>query len=278
MKTLSGKVVVITGAGSGIGLALARAYAAEGARLHLAEIDAQRAAAAERELRGLGADVTAHVCDCARGVEVEGLAEAVYAAHGRVDILHSNAGVLVAGAAESIGLDDWRHIVDVNLWSVIHGVRAFAPRMIAQGGGATIVNTASIAGLYGLPFVAPYSMTKFAVVGLSEALDAEFARHGIRVLAVCPAAVRSRVMRDGRMTLPGNWGASLTRLMERHALTPERSARDIINAVRRRRGPVWVAPSGRPVWWLKRFSGSLYAVLMRALSARALRSGNGDGS
>jgi len=275
VREFQDKVVTITGAGSGIGRALALAYAAEGARLHLAEIDAGRAGKVEAETRLQGADATAHVVDCARGAEVEALADSVFSAHGRVDVLHNNAGALVAGAAAEIALDDWRHIVDVNQWSVIHGVRAFVPRMIEQGGGGAIVNTASIAGLFGLPFVAPYSMTKFAIVGLSEALDAELAFHGIRVLALCPAAVRTNVMKDGRLGLPGAWGERLAGLMERHAPSPERAARSILRAVRREQGPVWVGPGGWPLWGLKRISGRAYALLARALTARALRSGGG---
>lgn len=175
MKDFGGKVVVITGAASGIGRALARAFSEKGARLHLVDIDADGVKSVAAELQA-----AAHALDCTRAKAMGSLADEIFSAEGRVDVLCNNAGVVCGGPVEEIPLKDWRWSVDVNLWGVIHGIRAFVPKMIEQGGESHIVNTASMAGLVPFPFVAPYVASKFAVAGLSEALDCELAPRGIR--------------------------------------------------------------------------------------------------
>lgn len=272
MSALAGKVCVITGAGSGIGRATALEAARAGAVVHLADIDAARAGAV-RDAIGQGA--FSYRVDCADAEAVQGLADEVYARHGRVDLLHNNAGVVLGGAVQDLSLADWRWVVDVNLWGVIHGVHAFVPRMIEQGGGAHIVNTASMAGLVGLPYVAPYTATKFAIVGLSESLSAELAPHGIRVTAVCPGAVRTELMRDGRLALPGAWGERITRAVDRFATSPERIAREIVAAVRD--GRSLLVPGGEmtPLWLLKRASPALFQRATRLVTRGLLRKNQG---
>ena len=188
MRGLRDKVVVITGAGSGIGRATAFEFARHGARLELVDIDGPSVEAVRQEIAARGGEASAHEVDCTDAESVQRLADDIFARQGRVDVLHNNAGVCCGGAIEEISLDDWRWITDINYWGVVNGVRAFVPGMIEQGGGGHILNTASMAGLVGLPMVSPYCATKSAVVGLSEALDIELAVHGIRVSAICPGA------------------------------------------------------------------------------------------
>jgi len=267
------KVVVITGAGSGIGRATAQAFARAGARLHLADIDEERAREAAAAAAVLGARAEAHRLDCTRADEVEALAAAIEKSDGRVDVLHNNAGVCTGGAVEELSLDDWRWTLDVNLWGVIHGVHAFLPGMIAQGSGH-IVNTASMAGLLPFPFVAPYVASKFAVVGLTEALGTELARHRIGVTLVCPGAVRTNVLADGRVQLPGDWRERFVSLMARYAPKPERVGKQIDDAVRRKQALVIPGAAGmKPLWLLKRSSETLYRALGRTLTRAALRKG-----
>jgi NAD(P)-dependent dehydrogenase (short-subunit alcohol dehydrogenase family) len=269
MGELSGSVVVITGAGSGIGRATALAFAREGARLHLVDIDGDGAGRAPDRARDAGAWARAHTVDCSDAGAMLGLAASVHDESGRVDVLHLNAGVCIGGPVEEITLDDWRWITGVNYWGVVHGVHAFVPRMIEQGGGH-IVCTSSMAGLVGLPFVVPYCATKFAVVGLAEALSAELARHDIHVSVVCPGFVRTDVVRNARMRLPGAWNEKVERAFERWAADPDVVARKVVRAVRSRRSFVLAGREMLPLYMIRTASVGLYQRLARFLTRRAL--------
>lgn len=260
-KRFKERIVVITGAGSGIGRATATAFAKHGARLHLVDNHAGRVEEAAAEARLVGPEAHAHVIDVREPEALERLAAEVYARHRRVDVLVNNAGVAHSALVHETELEDWRWVLDVNLWGVIHGIHAFVPRMIDQGGGAQIVNTASVAGLIGLPSMAPYCASKFAVVGLSESLGAELAPHGITVTAICPGVVSTEIIRSGRFAgAVGERRRSMIDFYDKRGQPPERVARDILRAVR----------SGTPV---ATTLGAAYpAVLLRRLSPRLYRS------
>jgi NAD(P)-dependent dehydrogenase (short-subunit alcohol dehydrogenase family) len=266
MKDFNHKVVVITGAAGGIGRALARAFHKEGARLHLVDVDAESLGPAAA---GLGA--AAHAVDCIRARAVQALADGIFNAEGRVDVLCNNAGVVCGGPVEEIPLKDWRWTIDVNLWGVIHSIRAFLPKMIRQGGESHIVNTASMAGLVPFPYVAPYVASKSAVAGLSEALDCELAPKGIRVTALCPGAVKTDVLRHGRLRLPGAWRERISRLLDARGAAPEKAAQDVLSAIRSKRTiQISGAASMLPLWILKRASQATYHRLARFLTGQAL--------
>jgi len=192
------RVVVITGGASGIGLALAGAFAREGAHLVVADIEAE---ALERACAVLPADTLAIVTDVSKAADVDHLAEATLERFGRVDVLCNNAGVTTFNRLEHQTLDDWHWVVDVNLWGVVHGVRAFVPIMRAQGTPAHVVNTASAAGLVGgVPFMAPYAVSKVGVIALSETLRAELELDGapIGVSVLCPGFTNTNVLEGDR--------------------------------------------------------------------------------
>src|SRR5689334_5474411 len=153
----AGKVVVVTGAGSGIGRATARLFGRLGARVHVADIDGTSAEAVAAEL----GDGVAHTVDCSDPDAVEAFAERVFADGRGVDVLHNNAGIGHAGDLEQTTMEDWQRVIGVNLLGVAYGVQAFVPRLLAQGRPATVVNTASAAGLFALPQMAPYCASKF---------------------------------------------------------------------------------------------------------------------
>jgi NAD(P)-dependent dehydrogenase (short-subunit alcohol dehydrogenase family) len=193
---LKDKVAVVTGAASGIGAALASAFVDEGAKVVLADVEQGALDTTAAALRERGGDVEAVVTDVSDVASVEALAKAALARFGQVDILVNNAGVSTFNTIDQQTLDDWRWVIDVNLWGVIYGIHAFLPIMQAQGTPGHIVSTASIAGLHsGLPFLAPYNVTKVGVVSISETLRNELGMAGspIGVSVLIPSSVDTRV-------------------------------------------------------------------------------------
>lgn len=196
MFDLSGKVAVITGGASGIGLALAKGALARGAKVVISDIRADALAEAEKELANLG-EILAVRTDVARYEDVTALADAAVARFGKVNLLVNNAGVFAAGLTWEISVDQYEWVIGVNQRSVIHGIKAFVPHMIAQGDDCHVVTISSGAGITVNPGFASYSMTKHAVVALTEALYLDLATQlvpNIGVTIVMPGVVQSRIM------------------------------------------------------------------------------------
>jgi NAD(P)-dependent dehydrogenase (short-subunit alcohol dehydrogenase family) len=227
MDSLPGRVAVVTGAASGIGLALARRFGADGMRVVMADIEAETL---EREAAGLaaeGVDVCTAIADTSVESDVEALAELTIARFGGVHLVCNNAGVGSRGLTiADLPRRDFEWVLGVNLWGVIHGVRAFLPHLRAEDAGH-IVNTASVSGLYYHPRMGPYNASKAAVIALSETLkfelDAERANVGVSVL--CPSWVRTNI------------STAVRNLPERlhYELTPEQAAEMAEYKARRRR-------------------------------------------
>jgi NAD(P)-dependent dehydrogenase (short-subunit alcohol dehydrogenase family) len=258
------KVVVVTGAGSGIGKATLEAFAREGARVHAVDVQGERAAGVAEALRAEGFAAVSHTVDMTSAQAVLELAERIFASEGRVDILHNNAGVGHGAPVTRTSLADWKWVMDTNLWTVIHGIHAFVPRMCEQTGGGHIVNTASAAGLFGIPGMAPYCTSKFAVVGLSEALAAELHPFGVRVTVICPGLVKTRIVQDGRIDVGSEQGPQrVQQVYDRFGVLPEHVARDVLSAVRDGRS-LQLSPQNTKIpWMLKRMSSALYQHVAR---------------
>jgi NAD(P)-dependent dehydrogenase (short-subunit alcohol dehydrogenase family) len=195
MRELSGKVAVVTGGASGIGRAMAERFAREGMKVVLADVEEGPLRAACDAISRGGAKVIAVRTDASKADQVDALAARTFEAYGGAHVLCNNAGVAVGGPCWATPLADWEWVVGVNMWGVVHGIRAFVPRMIAQGEGH-VVNTASMAGLVGAPMMGPYCATKHAVVGISECLHHDLAMTGaagVHVSVVCPAWVRTSI-------------------------------------------------------------------------------------
>jgi NAD(P)-dependent dehydrogenase (short-subunit alcohol dehydrogenase family) len=200
VREFKDRVAVVTGAASGIGRALAERFAAEGMKVVMADIEAEALDRAAATVRATAPAVLATRVDVSRAEDVERLARETYAAFGAAHVVCNNAGVAVIGAVHEHSLADWQWVLGVNLWGVIHGVRAFVPRMLAGGDEGHIVNTASMAGLTTAPFMSVYDVTKHGVVALSESMYKEFEMTGapLGVSVVCPGLIDTNIMRSSR--------------------------------------------------------------------------------
>lgn len=205
MQSLTGRTAFVTGGASGIGFALGRAFAREGMQVMLADIEADALAGAVACLRAEGAQVEGVTCDVADPASVDRAAEATCQAFGHVHVVCNNAGVAGGSGIDSIPLETWRWVLDVNLMGVVHGIRSFLPHMRGHGEGGHFVNTASMAGLLSGMGFSPYAASKFAVVALSEGLAQQLRPHGIGVTVVCPGFVRTRISESAR-NRPARYG------------------------------------------------------------------------
>jgi short-subunit dehydrogenase len=218
--------------------------------------------AARADTAGLAAKsgrrVTAHVADVAVADRMARLADEVVAQHGAVHLLVNNAGVSVTGTLEEQSLEDFRWIVGVNFWGVVHGCKFFLPalrRARAAGGEAHIVNLSSMFGLIGLPTQSSYCATKFAVRGLSEALWSELRDAGIGVTSVHPGGVKTNIVRTSRTADEAAKQAMIERF-DRMAVAPEQAAQRILRAVERNRLRVVICPEAHAADWAKRVAPS----------------------
>lgn len=198
MHDLEGRVAVVTGAAGGIGEGLARAASRAGMKVVLADIEAANAERAAESIRESGGEAVGVGCDVSDRKSIDALAAAAWDAFGAVHLLCNNAGVIANGPLVDTTDDDWNWLLGVNVMGVMNGVRAFVPRMREQGEGGHIVNTASISGLTAIPDIGIYSATKYAVVGISEALSVELAEDGIGVSVLCPGGVDTNINDAGR--------------------------------------------------------------------------------
>jgi len=231
MKHLEGKVAVVTGAASGLGKAMALAFAAEGMRVAMADVDEE----ALRSVRLAGVKSFAMRVDVSKAAEVDAFAGRAAAELGGVHLVCNNAGVALTGAVWENTELDWEWILGVNLRGVVNGVRAFAPRLIAQNHGH-IVNTASVAGLISPPGMGAYSVTKHAVVALSEALHHDLRERGssVGVSVLCPAYVPTGIAESDR-NRPPELGASTKTsrdlMLQKAVASGRKSAEDVARAV-----------------------------------------------
>ncbi len=237
---LSGKVAVVTGGGSGIGRATALLLSRHGAKVHVADIRAQSAEKVVREIEAAGTGTgaaasargAAHALDVSDAAAVEAFAETIFADDGHVDILHNNAGIGFGGTIESTTVEDWQRVIAVNLLGVAYGIQAFVPRMLEQGRPASVVNTASQAGLTPAPKMAPYCASKYGVVGLTESLNAELSSRGIHFSAICPGIIDTPIVATGIMRgQVADIHEKLTAFYDKRGASPDEVAQAVLRAI-----------------------------------------------
>jgi NAD(P)-dependent dehydrogenase (short-subunit alcohol dehydrogenase family) len=268
VERMDGKLALVTGAGSGIGRETALLCAQRGARLAICDVDETGLAGTERDARGLGCDVLAQRVDVGDRGQMQTFAASVHERAGAVDLLVNNAGVGLGASFLETPLDDWEWILPINVMGVVHGCHMFVPAMVERGRGGHVVNLSSAAGFFANPSLAAYTATKFAVLGLSEALRVELRPRGIGVTAVCPGLINTPITRNSR--LRGRNEAQrerLVRIYQRRNYGPDRVAQRIMKAVQGNRAVMPVTGEAWGMWWLSRFTPSLARGLARAIDA-----------
>jgi NAD(P)-dependent dehydrogenase (short-subunit alcohol dehydrogenase family) len=210
MDGFNGKGAVITGGANGIGFATATEFARRGARVVLADVDKPALEQAVARLGAEGFDAHAVMCDVRQLDEMVHLADESFRLLGQVDIVFSNAGIVVAGPIAQMTHDDWRWVIDIDLWGSIHAVEAFLPRLLEQGTGGHIAFTASFAGLVPNVGLGAYSVAKYGVVSLAETLAREVKDHGVAVSVLCPMVVETKLLSNSERIRGADYGLSST--------------------------------------------------------------------
>jgi NAD(P)-dependent dehydrogenase (short-subunit alcohol dehydrogenase family) len=267
-RPFEGSLVVITGAGGGIGRATALAFAERGAEVVAADID-RAAARRTAELAGLvGPHGHAFEVDVADPEAMEDFAKKVQHELGVPDVVVNNAGIGMSGPFLDHSADDWRRVLDVNLWGVIHGSRLFAAQMAERGQGGHIVNTASAAAFTPSRSLPAYATSKAAVLMLSECLRADLAGQGIGVTAICPGVVNTGITRTSSFVGTGEEEQErarqrATRAYALRGFGPEGVAEQIVAAVRKNRALVPVTAEARLGYAASRLSPRVMRLLAR---------------
>jgi NAD(P)-dependent dehydrogenase (short-subunit alcohol dehydrogenase family) len=273
MNDFAGKTAFVTGAANGIGLGIAKALAGEGANVAIADIDEAGLARAKKELAATGTSVMSLALDVSDRSAVQGAADEVERELGPVDVLVNNAGVTLGPIpVTDIDAAMWDWIFGVNLFGVVNGVATFVPRMLARGNSGHVVNTSSIGGLQVNAELqnGSYSMTKYAVVALSEALQLQLTNSKIGVSVLCPALVRTTLQESAKRR-PARFGGPYAEVMHGHELEmptmqpvelePDAVGARVIESIRRDEFFIFTHPETRA--WIE----ARHAKLMEGFDA-----------
>lgn len=269
---LDGKRVLITGAASGIGRAVAIASAARGSRVFLTDINDAALQAVAEEIRASGGAVDyVKAVDVSEHDAVRAMADEIHAAHGSLDVLMNVAGIAVWGTVERLTHEQWRRVIDVDLMGPIHVIECFLPAMVEADRGGHLVNVSSTAGLFGLPWHAPYCAAKFGLRGVSEVLRFDLRRHRIGVTLVCPGAVDTGLVNTVEIAGVDTSSRTMEKAKKRFqhlAASPEQAATRILAGVERNRYWVYTSRDIRVLHFLQRRFEGAYVLVMRLLNNR----------
>ncbi len=270
MDTLRGKKCFVTGAASGIGRATALAAARAGADLFLTDVQAERLDTTVAEIRAAGGTVSAHrTLDISDFEAVKTFAAEIHSSAGSMDVVMNVAGISIWGSVENLEHRHWRQVVDVNLMGPIHVIECFVPPMIRARKGGHLVNVSSAAGLFGLPWHAAYSASKFGLRGISEVLRFDLERHGIGVSLVCPGAVDTPLTETVQILgvdLQTPYAKKFRARFRKHAVTAEKAASAIVRGILKNEYMVYTSQDIRVGHWFQRRFGFLYDRAMRRMN------------
>jgi NADP-dependent 3-hydroxy acid dehydrogenase YdfG len=267
MQMLKEKKVFITGAASGIGRATAIAMANAGGRMFLTDINQEGINQTCLLIKNAGGEVClARAFNIADYQALAAFAQEVHAGYGPLDILVNVAGIALFSQIEDMKHSDWEKVINVNLWGVIHGIECFVPEMVRAGRGGHIVSVSSTAGIIGLPWHAVYAGTKHALVGISEVLRYDLKKHNIGVSVICPGAVNTGLVQSVEIHASSESTDKLRHIFAKYALTPERVADIIIDAIRTRKFLVITSFDIKLLYFLKRYFFPLYHLVMLGIT------------
>jgi butyryl-CoA dehydrogenase len=269
MKDFTGRVAAITGAGSGIGRALAADLAGRGAHLALSDVDEAGLAETVGRCEGRGVKVTSQRLDVADRQAFFAWADTVVAEHGQANLIFNNAGVALTATVESMSIEDFTWLMDINFWGVVHGTQAFLPHLKASGEGH-VVNISSVFGLISIPSQSAYNAAKFGVRGFTDSLRMELEIEGAPVSSttVHPGGIRTNIVRNSRLDpsaagVAGSDKAQLAVDFDKVARTsPEKAARVILAAVEADKRRVLIGPDARLFDLAARLPASVYQRLI----------------
>lgn len=268
MSVFNSKVIIVTGGASGLGRTLGEELARRGASVVLVDIDAGGVDRVARSICDDGYKASAETVDVTDFEAVRKLVDTTFKEHNRLDYIFNNAGILIFGEARDASIDDWRRVIDLDLYGVVNGVVAAFPRMVEQGFGH-IVNTASVEGLAPFPVMGSYVASKYGVVGLSNALRAEGAALGVKVSVACPGYVTTKIIETSKM-VKINRDKILASLTDSMGISPEVCVSRILRGVERNKGTIVIGWWAKILWVLQRISPGLVYWIMRMI-ARQMR-------
>ncbi|HEY5526211.1 MAG TPA: SDR family oxidoreductase [Candidatus Anoxymicrobiaceae bacterium] len=270
MGFFSGKTALVTGAGSGIGRALANELAQAGcSRVIITDIVQERVDEVVAELQAKGVESGGYLVDHTSAEQVEAFRDSFFEKWDHVDVLCSNAGVGCGGRLEEMTLEDWKWVLDINLWGAIYMMHFFATEMMKRNSGSILL-TASDAGLFSIPGMLAYQTSKHAVVGLGTTLRVELSNHNVNLSMLCPAIINTRIIADGRINLMDDKGecakTPIQAFYTKHGVPPTVPAQAGLRALEKDIGIV-ISPWSQTGWQylLWRLSPQLYFGIFRFL-------------
>jgi len=253
-KRFPEKRAFISGAASGLGLEIAQQLAADGWRLLIVDINEERLESVKAELEQAGATILSAVVNVANYDEIEKIAKLAEESWGGIDLVFNNAGVAGSGEMEKLSLEEWRRLIDIDLWSVIYGCRAFIPMLKNQKGGY-IINTASSAGTLSAAQMANYNVAKAGVVSLSETLKVELSPFDVGVTVICPTIFKTALGDSMKDTA---FDRNLKAKLLASKFTSAHVVRDVFKAMRKNKLYVMTQPDAKIGWLFKRLFPELF--------------------